>query len=60
MEKKRAESKQLEAEERRMKEMDFSFQQVNDYPLSDKTLVVNPQAIPLTVDDLPATDITDI
>ncbi len=60
MDKKRSDSKALEAEERRMKEMHFSFQQVNDYPLSDKTLVVSPQIIPLSTDELSATEITDI
>ena len=57
MRKERNESK---AKERRMKELDFSFQQVNDYPLSDKNLVVNPQTIPLTVDDLPFKEIENI
>lgn len=57
MRKERNESK---AKERRMKELDFSFQQVNDYPLSDKNLVVNPQTIPLTVNDLPFKEIENI
>ena len=57
MRKERNESK---AKERRMKELDFSLQQVNDYPLSDKNLVVNPQTIPLTVNDLPFKEIENI
>ncbi len=60
MDKKRNKGKNLVAEERWMKEMDFSFEQVNDYPLSDKTLVVSPQAIPLSADELPPTKIKDI
>lgn len=60
MNKKYNENKTLEAEERRRKEMHFSFQQVNDYPLSDKTLVVNPQVIPLASDDLSVREIEDI
>lgn len=59
MDKKRN-SEDLEAEVRRAKEMDFSFQQVNDYPLSDKTLVVSPQTIPLTTEEISKAEITDI
>lgn len=60
MDKKHNKGKNLVAEERWMKEIDFSFEQVNDYPLSDKTLVVSPQAIPLSADELPPTKIKDI
>ena len=50
MDKKRSEKK-LEAEQQWLEELNWSYQLVNDYPLSDKTLVVNPQSIPLTIDE---------
>ena len=60
MDKKRTENKMPYPEEQRMEELDWNFQMVNDYPLSDKTLVVNPQTIPLSTDELPAQKIEDI
>ena len=56
MDKRRAENKIPYTEEQRMEELDWNFQMVNDYPLSDKTLVVNPQTIPLSTDELPETN----
>ena len=50
MDKKRNEKK-LEAEQQRLEELNWSYQLINDYPLSDKTLVVNPQSIPLSFDE---------
>ncbi len=60
MDKKRTEDRELKPEERQLKEIDWNFQMVNDYPLSDKTLVVNPQSIPLSTDALPEIQIEDI
>ena len=60
MNKKRTENKEFHTEEKQLEELRFSLQQVNDYPLSDKNLVVNPQIIPLSTDDLPVRDIEDI
>lgn len=60
MDKNREENIEHEIKEKRAKEIDFSFQQINDYPLSDKNLVVNPQIIPLTIDDLPFKEIENI
>ena len=60
VDKKQRESKTIEAEEARLEELNFSFQQVNDYPLSDKTLVVSPQIIPLSTEELPTIQIEDI
>lgn len=60
MDKKRTENNELRAEEKRMEEIRFDCQQVNDYPLSDKNLVVSPQIIPLSTDELPIREIEDI
>lgn len=60
LDKNREENGKPETKEKRIKEIDFSFQQINDYPLSDKNLVVNPQIIPLAVDDLPLREIENI
>ena len=60
MDKNREENGELEMKGKRIKEIDISFQQINDYPLSDKNLVVNPQIIPLAVDDLPLREIENI
>jgi len=60
VDKKRNENRRIETEERWEKEVDWSFQQVNDYPFSDKTLVVNPQSIPLTADESSPVEIRDI
>lgn len=60
MEKDRTQNKKMQNEVRRLKEKAFSFEQVNDYPLSDKTLVVSPQVIPLSTEELSVDEITEI
>ena len=60
MDPKKHERKTAEVEAEHQKEMAFCFEQVNDYPLSDKNLVVNPQTIPLDTDELSEIAITDI
>ena len=60
MDKKRTEDQEIKFKERHRKDIDWNFQMVNDYPLSDKTLVVSPQTIPLSPDELPEMQIEGI